>query len=166
MRIRRDSFGAALAVVLALLAEARADEVSPAASGIDEPSIARRVFPGRGASLTRTSPAQPAGAAGWWLGTAGIALALAVCGWASVASRRYSPRPASATAALRVVGRASLSPKHSVYLLQVGDRVLIVGAGGQAAPSLLGELRADEAATPRVDTPPAGRFEHRLEEGS
>lgn len=165
MPIRRSSCGAVLAVVLALLVEARADEASRPAASIAEPSVARRVFPGR-ATSTRTSPTQPPGAAGWWLGTAGIALALAACGWASVSSRRYLPRPTGATAALRVIGRASLSPKHSVYLLQVGDRVLIVGAGGQAAPSLLGELRADEAATPRVDTPPSGRFEHRLEEGS
>ena len=41
---------------------------------------------------------------------------------------------------MRVVGRTVLSPKHSVYLLEVGDRVLIVGTGAARAPSLLGEL--------------------------
>jgi hypothetical protein len=96
------------------------------------------------------SPASPAsgrseGAGGWWLGTAGVALALAACGWASVAARRYLPRAADGTAALRVVGRTSLSPKHTVYLLDVGGRVLIVGAGPQGPPSLLGELTGDPA---------------------
>jgi hypothetical protein len=41
---------------------------------------------------------------------------------------------------LRVVGRTSLSPRHTVHLLSVGARVLIVGTGPQGAPSLLGEL--------------------------
>ncbi len=71
----------------------------------------------------------------------GVALALAFIGWGSVAARRYVPQGASAPlAALRVVGRTSLSPRHSVYLLDVGGRVLIVGTGPQGAPSLLGEL--------------------------
>ncbi len=39
-----------------------------------------------------------------------------------------------------MVGRTSLSPKHTVYLLKAGERVLIVGTGAQGPPSLLGEL--------------------------
>ena len=57
-----------------------------------------------------------------------------------------------------MVGRTSLSPKQTVYLLRVGDRVLIVGAGPQGPPSLLGEL-TDPAElrrfAPRPATPPA-----------
>jgi hypothetical protein len=34
----------------------------------------------------------------------------------------------------------SLSPKHSVYLLRVGRRVLLVGAGPQGPPALISEL--------------------------
>ena len=49
------------------------------------------------------------------------------------------PRPTAGTA-LRVVGRTSLSPRHTVHLLSIGQRVLIVGTGPQGAPSLLGEL--------------------------
>lgn len=50
----------------------------------------------------------------------------------------------STTANLRVVGRVSLSPRQSVYLLRVGDRTLIVGTGGQGPPSILGEMKASE----------------------
>jgi len=39
-----------------------------------------------------------------------------------------------------VIGRTSLSPRHTVHLLSIGQRVLIVGTGPQGAPSLLGEL--------------------------
>jgi flagellar biogenesis protein FliO len=76
---------------------------------------------------------------GWWFGTAGIALALALFGAISLASRRFLPQAGSG-GFLGVVGRASLSPKHTVYLLRVGQRVLILGAGTQGAPTLLGEL--------------------------
>ncbi len=41
----------------------------------------------------------------------------------------------------------SLSPKHSVYLLRVGRRVLVVGAGPQGPPALIAEL-ADEPQEP------------------
>ena len=62
---------------------------------------------------------------------------LAVFGAVSLVAKKARPRD---SAGLRVVGRASLSPRHAVYLLRVGDRTLIVGTGGQGAPSLLGEL--------------------------
>jgi flagellar biogenesis protein FliO len=67
-----------------------------------------------------------------------VALALAACGAFSVASRRYLPQGGAAP--LKVVGRANLSPKQAVHLVQVGDRILIVGTGAQGAPTLLGEL--------------------------
>ena len=38
------------------------------------------------------------------------------------------------------VSRVSLSPKHSVYLLRAGRRLLLVGAGPQGAPALISEL--------------------------
>jgi hypothetical protein len=41
---------------------------------------------------------------------------------------------------IRVVGRVSLSPRHSIFMVKVGQRVLVVGTGSQGAPSLLGEL--------------------------
>ena len=67
-----------------------------------------------------------------------LALVLAVCGGIAVAARRLGPR--AAAGAVEVVGRVSLSPKHSVYLLRVGRRVLVVGAGPQGPPALIAEL--------------------------
>lgn len=67
-----------------------------------------------------------------------FALVLAVCGGFAVAVRRLGPR--AAAGAVQVVGRVSLSPKHSVYLLRVGQRVLVVGAGPQGPPALITEL--------------------------
>ena len=140
---------------------------APAAGG-------RRPFPPRGSGPGRRTGAGPEATGGWWIGTAGIALALALCGGISVASRRYL-LPRQGTGPLRVVGRTSLSPKHTVYLLEVGDRVLIVGAGAQGPPSLLGELtdpaeRDRLGASPRRPGAPAsapavpstGRFDRRV----
>jgi hypothetical protein len=83
---------------------------------------------------------------GWWLGSAGIALVLVVCGAICVAARKY--RPQDSTAAIRVVGRVSLSPKHSIFLVKAGPRILLIGTGSQGAPNLLGELFDDEPSQP------------------
>jgi flagellar biogenesis protein FliO len=125
---------------------ARADEdpLPPRVASVApalEPGVlpARPVTPRR--AVVRRSAERPEGTAGWWLGTAGIALALAVCGGISLATRggwRWSQINTAGT--LRVVGRTSLSPRHTIHLLSVGGRVLIVGTGPQGAPSLLGEL--------------------------
>jgi hypothetical protein len=47
---------------------------------------------------------------------------------------------------VHVVGRVSLSPKHSIFLVRAGRRTLLIGAGAQGAPTLLGELGEDEPA--------------------
>jgi flagellar biogenesis protein FliO len=75
---------------------------------------------------------------GWWFSTVGVAAALAVVGGVSLASKRLAP--ARDGGSIQVVGRSSLSARHAVYLLRVGERVLIVGAGPQGAPSTLGEV--------------------------
>ncbi|GAC1469399.1 MAG: hypothetical protein NVSMB9_13190 [Isosphaeraceae bacterium] len=113
------------------------------------PAPERRPFPDRetsrqGLNESRSGHEETGGS--WWLGSAGVALALALCGWGSVAARRYLPRTGGTPGAVgpRVVGRASLSARHSVYLLEVGARVLLVGVGPQGAPSLLGDLTAPE----------------------
>lgn len=132
---------------------------------------ARRPFPARGSSAGSRA-GSPEGSGGWWLGTAGIALGLALCGGISVASKRYLP-PRPGTGSLRVIGRASLSPRQAVYLLEVGERILIVGAGAQGPPALLGELTdpADRArfVSPRRTAAPASatttsvpRFDQRI----
>jgi flagellar biogenesis protein FliO len=72
------------------------------------------------------------------VGMVGVVLAVAICGTIGVWARRFSFQ--TAPRGIQVVGRISLSPKHTVYLLRVGPRVLLLGAGPQGAPSLIGEL--------------------------
>lgn len=138
---RRISVAAVLALALlgsgALERAARADRPPPVAAIGGGQELERLPLPAReGATRSTGTGARSTG--GWWLGSVGIAVALAIFGGVSIASRRYLPQQGAGS--LRVVGRTSLSPKHTVYLLKAGDRVLIVGAGPQGAPSLLGEL--------------------------
>jgi len=114
-------------------ARALADRDPPAAS-IQPPSpyFKDRLNQGRAESASSSSPA------GWWLGPAGIAAALAVFGGVSLAQKRFLPHRDSGP--IQVVGRASLSPRQSVYLVRVGGRVLILGSGSQGPPSALGEV--------------------------
>ena len=89
------------------------------------------------------------------MGTAGIALALAAFGGMSLAARKFLPQ--SESGPLRVVGRTSLSPKHTVYLLKAGDKVLIVGTGPGGSPTLLGEMPPEAAgSSPRLARTRAG----------
>ena len=85
-----------------------------------------------------TKAARPVGSDTWSLAMIGITLALAVCGGIIAAGRRFLPQGAGV--GMQVVGRVSLSPKHTVYMLRVGRRVLLVGAGPQGSPSLISEL--------------------------
>jgi flagellar biogenesis protein FliO len=73
----------------------------------------------------------------WW-GMAGITLTLAICGGVYAACRRLLPQ--NAAGSVQVVSRVSLSPKHTVYVLRIGRRALLVGAGPQGAPALITEL--------------------------
>ena len=153
------------ATILALLA-------APGLCRAERPATASgaRPFPARGASAQPGSDAptraQGSGSGSWWVGTAGVALALAACGWVSVAARKSLPKLRLGSSPLRIVGRTALSPRHTVYLLDAGGRVLIVGTGPQGAPSLLGELTDPEAlarlgprpATASHDAP--ARFDH------
>ncbi len=76
----------------------------------------------------------------WW-GMAGITLALAVCGGIYAGCRRFLPQNAAGAMQVQVVGRVSLSPKHTVYLLRVGRRVPYWSEPARkGAPSLITEL--------------------------
>ena len=105
-----------------------------------------RTWPGAGTprasgyGLFRSDPggARASGSDGWWSGKVCAALVLAVCGVIAVAARRRGSRTSAVAA--EVVGRVSLSPKHAVYLLRIGRRVLVVGAGPQGPPALITEL--------------------------
>ena len=122
----------------------RRPRVRRRASGVSRPS--RYPWLGSETRGTGTTASE-----GWWPGIAGIALILAVFGGITAAVRRFAPRPAAG--GVYVVGRVSLSPKHSVYLLRVGGKVLLVGAGPQGPPSLISEV--DDI----TDSPPGSHRE-------
>jgi flagellar biogenesis protein FliO len=116
--------GASVAAIFAL-------EDSPKTE--DRPHASRLLLPRRS-----TSAARATGSDAWYLGLAVVAALLAAAGGIAFAGRRFGPRPGAG--ALHVVSRVSLSPKHAVYLLRAGGRVLLVGTGPQGAPTLISEL--------------------------
>jgi flagellar protein FliO/FliZ len=132
---------------------ARADEPPPRLAVGTPAHEGRAEFPLPGPAGPRAGRSVGA-SGGWWLGAAVLALGLAVLGGISLAARRFGP--ARGSGPLEVVGRASLSPKHTVYLLRVGDRILIVGAGAQGPPSLLGEWTGPiDGGRPAPGAPPS-----------
>jgi hypothetical protein len=120
----------------------------PGPKAADHP-IAPRSAAGQAAD---ESPAGGSGA--WWLGSVGIGLALAAFVVLAMAGRKGLP--GRELGPLEVVGRVGLSPRHSVYLLRAGGRVLLVGAGSQGPPALLGELEVtDPSERARLGLSPA-----------
>lgn len=81
-------------------------------------------------SMTRSAPTLPAVA--WYrTGIGALGIVLAVIGVAVWGIRRWMPRLGGAgCSVLNVVGRAGLSPKHSVALVSVGQRFVLVGLSG------------------------------------
>ena len=143
----RPSLLASIALLSALVALGAGP---PPTAAIRPPSLDDRLpAPARPGSADASAHASSGGSGGWWFGTAGIALALAAFGGVAAASRRFLPaREGSGSGSLRVVGRVALSAKQSVYLVRAGDRVLILGGGGQGPPSLLGEMTDPAPARP------------------
>jgi hypothetical protein len=93
----------------------------------------------RSLALWRSSSAARGGGSDhWYAGIAGIALALAACGGVVAAARHLSSR--GSVGEIQVISRVNLSPRHSIYLVRVGRRALLIGAGPQGAPSLISEL--------------------------
>ena len=142
--IRNLSRRASLALALA----AGGLSLSPCAVADETPEAARYVMPGPRA----IDPAGKAGigAGSWWLGTTGIVLALALLGAASLMARRSRAGGDAGDLPMRVVGRTSLSPRHAVVLLRVGDRTLMIGTGAQGPPTLLGEWPGSAEALPQA----------------
>jgi flagellar protein FliO/FliZ len=136
------------ALLIGLALSPRAAVADRTASSTFETTSEGRVriipHPKIGPAAATSSPSS----GGWWIGTAGIALALAAFGGISVAMRKFLPK--SDAGPLRVIGRTTLSPRHSVYLLKAGDRVLIIGTGPQGSPTLLGEMPPGTAETSMV----------------
>jgi Flagellar biosynthesis protein, FliO len=99
----------------------------------DQPWPSRSVKPRRFATVARAG-----GSDAWYWEMGVIALVLAVCGGLVAAGRRFLPQGGAGD--LQIISRVSLSPKHSVYMLRAGRRMLLVGAGPQGAPALITEL--------------------------
>jgi hypothetical protein len=78
----------------------------------------------------------------------------------SLSARKLRPTSAAA-APIRVVARASLSPRHTLYLVETAGRVLVVGTGPQGAPNLIGSWAA-EASEPSADRAEDARASNRL----
>lgn len=55
-----------------------------------------------------------------------------------------------------VLERVALDPRRSLYLVKVGERVLLLSAGDGGAPALVAELAENEL--PEIEVPPRARF--------
>jgi hypothetical protein len=136
----RASLRASLGLPLWLVIGAVVVDAAPAHA--DAPATPAASRPGNRSALKgliqQSQTPRQEGLHGSWWGIVGITLALSVCGGVYAVCRRFLPQ--SAAGAVCIVSRVSLSPKHSVYMLRIGRRVLLVGTGPQAAPSLIAEL--------------------------
>ncbi len=57
---------------------------------------------------------------------------------------------------IRVLERVPLDARRQLYLVEVGDKVLLIGAGDGAAPRLISEV--DASALPEVEAPKGAGF--------
>ena len=108
-------------------------------------SVTPRREPVRPDPRRQTGPSSRGDAgAGWWIGPVGIAAAFAAVGAVSLAAKRFNLNlnlgMAREGGSIGVIGQARLSPRHSVHLVRVGGRVLIVGTGPAGSPTTLGEV--------------------------
>jgi flagellar protein FliO/FliZ len=127
--------------------EAKANSASRGSDLIRVPPPSDHVSRFRPGAFSSEKETSSAGSRGWWLGSTGIALALAICGAICIAARRY--RPQDTAGLVQVVGRVGLTPRHSIFVVRAGQRSLLIGTGAQGAPTLLGELTESEQAGTR-----------------
>lgn len=118
------------------------EEVSPPATAVDP----TRVVPGHAGAaprtLTRTARNFETHTATPWYGTGlgALTIVLVIIGGAAWALRRWVPAARVQDSNLfRVIGRTALTPKHSVALVSVGRRLILVGLCGDRI-STLGEI--------------------------
>jgi flagellar biogenesis protein FliO len=102
--------------------------------------------------------ARSSGGSSWWFGPIGVTLVLVgavAAGWAARRGGLVPPPHRETGPEPRVIGRAALTPRQAVYTVRVGDRILLVGTGPNAAPSLLGDWIEPPAAPPEPLVPVA-----------
>jgi flagellar protein FliO/FliZ len=83
-----------------------------------------------------------------------LAAVCALAWWALRWGARRGVLPAG-NGRVAVIERAALDPGRAVYVVRVGERVLVVGASEQSL-SLLAELRPEELPAPTVQAPARG----------
>lgn len=59
-------------------------------------------------------------------------------------------------ARVKILERVPLDARRTLWLVKIGEKVLVIGAGDNAAPALLAELREDEL--PPLDAPATTTF--------
>jgi flagellar biogenesis protein FliO len=150
----------AVLTVLALL------PVPSQAQAVTDASVQPALAVGRGAAILAPEIRRPdrssadgsgrAGSvSGRWsvltLATATAALAALGAGvWLANRGRTLGLRPAGiAGPDVRVVSRTPLTPRHAIHVVRAGDRLLLLGTGTTGAPTLLGELPAQDASPDR-----------------
>ncbi len=68
-----------------------------------------------------------------------VVILIVVCVWLLKKFLKGGMLPMTAEGAVRVLSASHLSARHSIYLLEVGDKILVVGAGADSL-SLLAEI--------------------------
>lgn len=93
---------------------------------------------------------------GWWRTIGALALVVALIFGVRVAIRRLGPSAGAARGAdvLRVVWRKNLTPRHQLFLLRLGGRVLLVGTGPTGMDVLM--QTSDEQEIRELLGPPKG----------
>lgn len=135
------------------------DLASAAATGAAKPMLLRRepvARPSRGRNPSINERNVP-----WYRsGFGALAIVLAMVAGAAYLLRRWLPSSRlSETGAMRVVGRVGLTPKHTLSLVRVGRRFVMVGVSGDRLTTLCEIADADEVAelAARADTAGRGR---------
>lgn len=142
-RVRRLALALSLLLGASPLALAQDRAGTPPRLSVPAPDAGLRVHPLPRSDAAARSGSSPSGS--WWFGPTGVVLALAAFGGLSYALRR--PAAGGSVDSLQVIGRVAVAPRQSVVLLRAGDRVLLLGVGGQGPPSLLGELEEEPLAS-------------------
>ncbi len=109
-------------------------------------TVVRRSRPTRSAGEARQRT--EAATTPWYRsGLGALAVVLAIVGLAAWAVRRWIPSARiNDSGGLRVVGRTSVTPKHSVALIRVGRRFVLVGVSGERMTALCDVNDPDEVA--------------------
>lgn len=132
-------------------------EVGNSGQRRSKPRVTPGVHTARRARLSRDAP----GASGaqstpsYLTGLGALAVVLVLIGLAAWAVKRWMPAArGGGSGVLQIVGRANLSAKHTLALVQIGRRFVMVGVAGDRVTALCEVSDPDEVAelAARVDT--------------